>query len=89
MDVKSLVGIAKVEPSPELDQADVSNDLGAGVGSSESANIKVKWLYDASIPFEWVMRVLDTANIGPDPEVFPPYRILRRLSQPKEDNWWR
>lgn len=69
IEMNVLAGVAKIEPSPELEQADVSNDVGAAVGSPEFTSIKVKWLYDTIVPFNVLAQVYDVNKMGQDIEV--------------------
>ena len=69
IDTKMFLGVSKMESYADPEQADVSNEMGAGVGSSGSIYIKVRWLYDAYMPFGEITRVLDADSIPQEIEV--------------------
>ncbi len=69
MESKTLAGVARIEPSPELEQVDVSNEVGAAVGSAEFTPIKVKWLYDTIVPFDRLIPMYDVRKLDQDVEV--------------------
>lgn len=58
-----------MESPADIEHADVSNKLGAAVGSSNFLYFKFKWLCNAFIPFEPISHILNPHNIGQDVEV--------------------
>ena len=73
--LKFLSGFGKVESSPELEQADVSNEMGAGVGSSGTITINVRWQQDVGIPADTFSQICNIGSIGQDIEVtIQPYK---------------
>ena len=68
METKLCVGVARVESCPE--EADVSNNLGAAVGESASATtVKVKWMHDARIPFDYMASIFNAHSLTDSLEV--------------------
>ena len=76
LDTKMFISICKMESYSDSEQDDVSNEMGAGVGSSGSIYIKVKWLYDTFIPFGEITRVLDSNSIPQEIEVSFYYPLI-------------
>lgn len=67
---KKFIGIGKVESPPDIEQADVSNKMGAAIGSSGNLYFRMKWIYDVFAPFEAIGHIINSQSFGQDVEVY-------------------
>jgi len=68
-DDKMLLGIGRMESSPILEDADVSNKMGVPIGSTGNINFQISWIYDVFAPFHAISQQVNLQSFVQDVEV--------------------
>jgi hypothetical protein len=70
VDDKRFRGIGKMISAADISKNDVSNKMGADIGSSANLFFKMKWMYDVNAQFDEIRNLISLNDIRDDVEVF-------------------